>query len=236
MCATTPRRALPQRLLLAGCLLLGACTMVGPNFVRPEVPWLETWSSSALRSDAAKGQAPGRAATEQWWRNFDDPALDLLVAEAQRRNIDVRIAGLRILEARAQLGIAGSTLYPQLQQLTGGVVRVGQQQSNGPNSSFWNYGTGLDIAWELDFWASSGAASSLRMPPISPVSPATTTCRCWSRRRRPASTSPSARSNSACALHTKTRRCKNAASKSPNACSRAATNPSSTSSRHGPSI
>ena len=152
MCATTPRRALPQRLLLAGCLLLGACTMVGPNFVRPEVPWLEHWSSSALRSDATKGQPPGRAATEQWWRNFDDPALDLLVAEAQRRNIDVRIAGLRILEARAQLGIAGSTLYPQLQQLTGGVVRVGQQQSNGPNSSFWNYGTGLDIAWELDFW------------------------------------------------------------------------------------
>ena len=40
MLATTPRRKLPQPLLLAVCLLLGACTTVGPDFVRPEVPWL----------------------------------------------------------------------------------------------------------------------------------------------------------------------------------------------------
>ena len=152
MRASPPWRTLPERLLLAGCLLLGACTTVGPDFVRPEVPWLNDWSSSALRSDAAKGQPRDRAATEQWWRNFNDPALDRLVAEAQRQNIDVRIAGLRILEARAQLGIAGSTLYPQLQQLTGEALRAGQQQSNGPDSAVWRYRVGLDIAWELDFW------------------------------------------------------------------------------------
>ena len=33
-------------------------------------------------------------------------------------NPDVRTAGLRIMEARAQLGIAGSALYPQVQQAT----------------------------------------------------------------------------------------------------------------------
>ena len=66
---------------------------MGPDFVRPEVPWLNDWSSSALRSGAAEGQPRDRAATEQWWRNFNDPALDRLVAEAQRQNLDVRIAG-----------------------------------------------------------------------------------------------------------------------------------------------
>jgi multidrug efflux system outer membrane protein len=152
MRASAPRRTPPERLLLAGCLLLGACTTAGPDFVRPEVPWLNDWSSSALRLDAAKGQPRDRAATEQWWRNFNDPELDRLVAEAQRQNIDVRIAGLRILEARAQLGIAGSTLYPQLQQLTGEALRASQQQSNGPDSAVWRYRIGLDIAWELDFW------------------------------------------------------------------------------------
>ena len=70
----------------------------------------------------------------------------------KRQNIDVRTAGLRILEARAELGIAGSTLYPQLQQLSGEVLRAGQQQSNGPDSAVWRYRVGLDIAWELDFW------------------------------------------------------------------------------------
>ena len=92
-CAPPPWRTLPERLLLAGCLLLGACTTVGPDFVRPEVPWLNDWSSSALRSGAAEGQPHDRATTEQWWRNFNDPALDRLVAEAQRQNIDVHIAG-----------------------------------------------------------------------------------------------------------------------------------------------
>ena len=33
----------------------------------------------------------------------------------------LRIAGLRIMESRAQLGIAGSNLYPQLQQLGGAI-------------------------------------------------------------------------------------------------------------------
>ena len=110
-CAPPRRgRGPPQRLLLAACLLLGACTTVGPDFVRPEVPWLKDWSSSTLRSEAAAGQTRERASTEQWWRNFNDPVLDRLVAEAQRQNTDVRTAGLHILEARAQLGIAGSGL------------------------------------------------------------------------------------------------------------------------------
>ena len=78
--------------------------------------------------------------------------LDRLVAEAQQRNVDVRTAGLRILEARAQLGIAGSGLYPQLQRLSGEALRAGQQQSNGPGTAAWTYGIGLDIGWEIDFW------------------------------------------------------------------------------------
>jgi outer membrane protein, multidrug efflux system len=152
MCATTPRGMPPQCLLLSVCLLLGACTTVGPDFVRPEVPWLKDWSSSELRSDATAGQTRERAATEQWWRNFNDPVLDRLVAEAQHQNTDVRTAGLHILEARAQLGIAGSTLYPQLQQLRGEALRAGQQQSNGPDTAAWTYGVGFDIGWEIDFW------------------------------------------------------------------------------------
>jgi len=42
----------------------------------------------------------------------------------------VRTAGMRILEARAQLMIAGSLLYPQQQQVTGSVVRAGQLRSS----------------------------------------------------------------------------------------------------------
>ena len=89
-------------------LALCACTTVGPDFTRPTVSWLAGWSASALRPSAdARSHGAGHQ-IDDWWRNFNDPVLDQLVAEAQRRNPGVRTAGLRILEARAQLGIAGS--------------------------------------------------------------------------------------------------------------------------------
>ena len=89
---------------------------------------------------------------DTWWLVFDDPALDEVVAEAQRSNPSVRVAGSRIMEARAQLGIAGSALYPQLQQLSAQAFRVGQDTSDVPSQSYNSYGAAFDIAWEMDFW------------------------------------------------------------------------------------
>ena len=97
---------------LAGAALLSACTTVGPDFNRPEVPWLAHWKGGSLETLAADRRLPRSGELQQWWRSFNDPVLDQLVAEAQRANPNVRTAGLRIMEARAQLGIAGSTLLP----------------------------------------------------------------------------------------------------------------------------
>ena len=57
--------------------------------------------------------------------------LNGLVETARRENPTLRIAGLRILESRALLGIAGSNRYPQLQQVTQHGAYVDQQQSGG---------------------------------------------------------------------------------------------------------
>ncbi|WP_298928260.1 efflux transporter outer membrane subunit [uncultured Ramlibacter sp.] len=131
--------------------LLSACTTVGPNFSRPEVPWLADWSPSATTGKSAQAQ-PKRAETEVWWSHFKDPVLDQLIAEAQRRNVGVRVAGLRILEARAQLGIAGSTRFPQVQQVTGEALRVRSGNSSGAETTASTAGIGASIAWEIDFW------------------------------------------------------------------------------------
>jgi len=144
--------------LLALTGVLAGCTMLGPDFERPRPAWLEHWTVSPSQAieGTPRASAPGDAQRQTdnavWWRSFNDPVLDALVAEAQRQNPGVRVAGLRILESRAQLGIAGSGLYPQLQQVNGEVLRVGQHQSNGPDSVFTTYGAGLQVAWELDFW------------------------------------------------------------------------------------
>jgi NodT family efflux transporter outer membrane factor (OMF) lipoprotein len=146
---------MPPRLrgiaLLLTSLWLGACAMVGPDYKRPEVPWLGDWKGGSLETQKPEANRP-RADTETWWRNFNDPVLDGLVEIAQRENSGVRTAGLRIMEARAQLGIAGSALYPQLQQINGQVLRIGGNSPTGPDTAFTSYGVGLSVGWEIDFW------------------------------------------------------------------------------------
>lgn len=95
---------------------------------------------------------PKSVSADQWWRNFNDPVLEELVAEAQRRNPGVRTAGARILEARALVGIARSGLYPQAQQFSANVLGAGQVRQEGADIDFTTYGTGFAIGWELDFW------------------------------------------------------------------------------------
>lgn len=148
---------------LAAAVLLAAllpgCRTAGPDFVRPGLPSaLSGWDGGSLAPLTADVQArPGSGAAQgkyssQWWRNFNDPVLDALIAEAQRANPNVRIAGLRIMEARAQLGIAGSGLYPQVQQATGELVRAGSKRAGAPDSSLTSLDLGMRISWELDFW------------------------------------------------------------------------------------
>ena len=183
---------------LAAALFFGGCA-VGPDFERPEVPWLADWSSGSLDSLMAEQRGLPKAQTEEWWRNFNDPALDHVVAEAQRVNPDVRTAGMRILEARAQLKIAGSLLDPQQQQLTGSVLCTGQVRSSGKNVALTigngGIGVGVDELSGRNFaslpttpvsasagksisGANSGAASRLRMPAILPALRSMTIYRC----------------------------------------------------------
>jgi outer membrane protein TolC len=116
------------------------------------VPWLADWTGGSLESLAAESRASRSGQTQEWWRNFNDPVLDHLITDAQRVNPNVRTAGMRIMEARAQLGIAGSTRYPQVQQATGELLSVGEQRAD--------------------------AVSSPRAPAIWPALPSTTTCKC----------------------------------------------------------
>jgi multidrug efflux system outer membrane protein len=136
---------------LAAAALLGACTTLGPDFQRPQVPWLADWKGGSLEPLAAEPRVRG-GQLQLWWQNFNDPVLDQLIAQAQRVNPNVRTAAMRIMEARAQLGIAGSTRYPQFQQATGELLGVGTQRACGPDSSGTSFSAAGLISWELDFW------------------------------------------------------------------------------------
>ena len=142
------------RLLLLGCALwLNGCTTLGPDYEEPDVDWLKAWQPDLYGQLGAP--VPGAQNNlAVWWHVFDDPVLDGLIETARRENLSLRIAGLRILESRAQLGIAGSTLYPQ-QQASGAVTYVNTRTAGGSidgDQSLTSYQAGVGVGWELDFW------------------------------------------------------------------------------------
>ena len=51
---------------LAAALLFGGCAAVGPDFKRPEVPWLAGWSSGSLNSLMAEQRGMPTAQTGIW--------------------------------------------------------------------------------------------------------------------------------------------------------------------------
>ncbi|MDR3428680.1 TolC family protein [Silvimonas sp.] len=126
---------------------VSACTVVGPNYVRPASDIAPDWQSSSM---VPVPKQTGDMAL--WWKHFNDPVLNGLIDEALRKNHSAKIAALRVMEARAQLEIAGSNLYPQLQQATGSALYAARRPSGGVTSSQWNYSAGVNIGWELDFW------------------------------------------------------------------------------------
>lgn len=137
------------RLLLTGgtCLVLTACTTLGPDYTPPKTPELAQWQPATVGIPAhATSQSYDR-----WWTQLNDPTLTALVNEALRKNPDVRIAGLRLLESRAQLGIAESLLGPQATIGSGEVLKTGQVR-DGRSSSATRYGAGFNLGWEIDFW------------------------------------------------------------------------------------
>jgi NodT family efflux transporter outer membrane factor (OMF) lipoprotein len=140
-------------LSLAGVPALGGCA-VGPDFKTPEAPINADWSPKGDPRIAAD-----TAADALWWRAFQDPVLDRLIELAYRQNLPLQVAGLRIVEARAQLGVATASQFPQVQEAFGSAAAVGltQQQTNivSPDRltrNFLSYQVGFDAAWELDFW------------------------------------------------------------------------------------
>ncbi len=98
--------------------MLSGCAMVGPDLEKPEPQVMDDWTETD-----SPGLNAGETDYSDWWRMFDDPVLQQLIERAYRHNPSLQIAGIRIYEARAQLGIAVGSLYPQQQ------LRFGKQQT-----------------------------------------------------------------------------------------------------------
>ena len=131
---------------------------VGPNYGRPPAPVAAEWIQ-------ANDPSVQNHHLQDWWQVFGDPTLDALIVTAYEQNPTLRIAGTRVLEARAGQAIAVGNIFPQTQQATGSYSRV-NLNSNMPiigpiltlfppsqrSAAFSNWFDGFNLSWELDLW------------------------------------------------------------------------------------
>ncbi|MGB9402979.1 MAG: efflux transporter outer membrane subunit [Candidatus Acidiferrales bacterium] len=125
--------------LVAGCA-------VGPNYHRPDVQ-----TPTAFRDLSENPQVQAQAASYAdlpWWQVFQDPQLQELIRTALKQNYDLQIATERINAGRAQLAIARSSLFPQIQ---GNGNFIGGKENNFQTN--YNFLTlTADAAFQLDFF------------------------------------------------------------------------------------
>lgn len=137
---------------------------VGPNYKRPEVKVSDSWIDSSRpelkvesQTSGAQGQFPPYSRVA-WWTVFNDPTLTRLIAMASSENLPLQIAAERVIEARAQLGVARGTLWPQMQEMKGAYLRNQFSGEAFPwgrfpiRRQFDHWTVGFEAAWELDFW------------------------------------------------------------------------------------
>ncbi len=141
-----PIFALVILLIVFAVMLLEGCT-VGPNFSRPEVD---------LPKDYGVAQSASPA-EQKWWAVFQDPVLERLVDEALAANHDLRAAAERIEQARAQVAITRSDMWPDAgidaSSSRSRTSRLGSAQlPPGTPLIATDHRLVLRFSWELDFW------------------------------------------------------------------------------------
>ncbi|MFD1612743.1 efflux transporter outer membrane subunit [Sphingomonas tabacisoli] len=136
-------------LAAVSALTLSACA-VGPNYVAPTPRPVE--AASFVSTTAAATPVP--AVEGDWWRLYNDPVLDRLVADALKANTDIRVAVARLERARASLKGARADRTPQVN--LGGSAQYGRlpaaQRAPGADRENWSVDVGLDVAYEVDLF------------------------------------------------------------------------------------
>jgi outer membrane protein, multidrug efflux system len=151
-------------LILSNLAFVG-CTM-GPSYVQPpEMNIPEEW-----HSPVTEGMHSGNPEYFAWWESLNDPILNSLIKRSAEQNLDLFLAGTRILEARAEQKGKTADLYPHIDASTtcGHIYYSKDALINGilgaafphhhrhhvkRNVDFFEIG--FDANWEIDLFGAS---------------------------------------------------------------------------------
>lgn len=134
------KRGFVLLLILTGCA-------VGPSYRSPQVKVPTQWNEATNTL----------ATVVDWWKTFNDPELNSLIERAVKTNLDLRVAGARLREARA---LRGSVVWELLPTITGSAGYTDAQRAENAqtfvvaNQKLHTdlYDAHFDARWEIDIF------------------------------------------------------------------------------------
>jgi len=131
--------------LLTGCAL-------GPDYMPVKWDLSPVWKEKPATVSLADN--PKAEIDKEWWKTFDDPALNDLITKALVNNLDIKIAMAHIKEARAErLGvIAGQLPEVDATANAGRTKNSANTFSLGGGKPFNAFNAGFDASWEADIF------------------------------------------------------------------------------------
>lgn len=137
-------------LLSMAALSLAACATT------PPLPPPASMSvSTFINAPADAAELPA-----DWWRLYDDPALDALVTASLAANADLRVAYARLAGARAGTAQARAARLPQTRLETSATVDHPSEQPAASSVPATDYDVAATVSWELDLFGRLRAAAN----------------------------------------------------------------------------
>ncbi|MGG4608408.1 TolC family protein [Providencia sp. Me31A] len=140
-------------IVLSMLFILNGCgSFTRTQYQRPELILPQQWDEKIQRSSSAKDVMTLTAQKKisgDWWDNFHDPKLSLLINQVLGNNNDLALAAIKLKLARTAAGLANTNITPDF-SLDGSASNTKSiRHGTAPQES---YSAGLTLSYELDLW------------------------------------------------------------------------------------
>jgi len=135
-----------------GFAFLAACTVVGPNYVRPiaaiegNYREIDGWKVAQPQDNTLRGS---------WWEIFNEPELNSFVSQVNISNQTVAAAEAQFRQARSLVQQARANFFPTVTVgvgITNSSVSTDIARSRNPRFSSTLYSMPVNVSWEIDVW------------------------------------------------------------------------------------
>jgi NodT family efflux transporter outer membrane factor (OMF) lipoprotein len=135
--------------------VLAACTTLGPDYQVPKEAVIQRDTAQGPLMGAAEAPFVSDPLPADWWRLYQDPVLDRLVAKAFGANADLRVAAANLARAHAVLEEVEEHKRPEVEmgaaplygRIAGASLGLPEQL---PRTGI--YDGDIKVAWQVDLW------------------------------------------------------------------------------------